>query len=332
LCQQPCASLLSVKSRQTFDEDGQGKNGFASDSGYNGIMTSSKAHDESPASIDELATRLIQTIRGYRRVAVAFSGGVDSTVVAKAAHLALGPDAIAVTGNSDSLAHKELDDAVRLARQIGIRHLVIDTAEFGDAAYVRNDGTRCYFCKSELYDRLIALKNELAFDVVCSGANLDDQGDYRPGLTAAAERHIRHPLQEAGLTKRSVRDLARYWKLPNWDKPATPCLSSRLAIGVEVTPERVRRVEEAEAFLAELGFANLRVRYHHGDHARIEVSPDDLPTLVNRAIRERITERFHQLGFKFVSVDLDGFRSGSLNVLVPIGLLAGQAPPSADRP
>lgn len=265
--------------------------------------------------MEKSAARLVETLKGYGRVGVAFSGGVDSTVVAKAAQLALGENAVAVTGVSSSLAQGELEETKRLAHQIGIRHHIQQTHELQNPLYVVNDGMRCYHCKSELYDQMADLRQTLGFDVICSGANLDDQGDYRPGLTAAAQRHVRHPLQEAGFDKQAVRELAQHWGLPNWDKPATPCLSSRIAVGTDVTPERLQRIDAAESFLRKLGFSPLRVRYHSGDHARIEVAPDAIGRLLE--IRESVVERFKGLGFKFVSVDLEGFRSGGLNALVP---------------
>jgi uncharacterized protein len=249
---------------------------------------------------------------------VAFSGGIDSTVVAKAAHLALGENAIAVTADSPSVPRAELEEARRLAQQIGIRHRVMPTQEFDDPDYLRNDGARCYFCKSELYSCIETLLPELGVEFICSGANLDDAGDYRPGLKAASEHRVRHPLQEAGFTKPDVRVLARAWGLPTWDKPASPCLSSRLVPGLEVTPERTRRVEEAEAFLKEQGFRECRVRLHEGELARIEVPLAELAKLAEPHLREELARRLRQLGFRFVTLDLDGFRSGNLNQLVDV--------------
>jgi len=280
-----------------------------------------------PALLHELIAkrdRLLEILSGLGRVAVAFSGGIDSTVVAKAAYEALGDHAIAVTADSAGVPRAELEDARRLAQTIGIRHYIVATQEFGDADYVRNDGTRCYYCKSELYDKIESLLPELGVDVVCSGANLDDQGDYRPGLKAAAEHAVRHPLQEAGFTKADVRALALAWGLPTWDKPASPCLSSRLAPGVEVTPERTARVEAAEVYLRTLGYRECRVRLHHGEVARIEVPAAELARLVEPEICSALVSRFKELGFLYVALDLEGFRSGSLNSVIPVeSLLQG---------
>ena len=267
---------------------------------------------------------LIETLRSYGRVAVAYSGGIDSTVVAQAAYEALEDAAIAVTAVSDSLAAGELEEAQELAQKIGIRHRVIRTEEFADPNYRRNDSDRCYFCKSELYGRLSGMLNELGVGVIASGANTDDMGDYRPGLRAASEHGVRHPLQECNLNKADVRALARGWGLPTWDKPATPCLSSRVAYGEDPTPERVRMIDQAEQWLRQRGLRVLRVRYHKGDLARIEVPLDDLPRFVEFQLRGELIAAFRALGFKFVTLDLEGFRSGSMNSVIPLeSLLRG---------
>jgi uncharacterized protein len=262
--------------------------------------------------------RLLDTVRDMGTVAVAFSGGIDSTVVALAAREALGDRAVAVTADSPSVPRAEVDEARRLAEEIGIRHLVVQTDEFADPDYVRNDGSRCYFCKSELYSRIETLLPDLNAETICSGANLDDAGDYRPGLKAAAEHRVRHPLQEAGFTKADVRAVALARGLPTWDKPASPCLSSRLAPGVEVTRERTARVEAAEVYLRSLGFRECRVRLHEGELARIEVPANGLARLAEPEVREGLARRLMELGFRYVTLDLDGFRSGSLNDLVSL--------------
>ena len=206
--------------------------------------------------------RLLHAIAGYGRVAVAFSAGVDSTVVARASAQALGERAVAVTAVSRSLPALEAEAAEQLAKQIGIEHRVVYTDEFDDDDYVRNDSRRCYHCKAILYQRIADLQPELQFDVIANGSNLDDQSDYRPGEQAALEFDVRSPLVEAKLTKADVRLLARHWDLPIWDKPATPCLSSRIAYGLPVTAERIERVDRAERFLREtLGLREFRVRH-----------------------------------------------------------------------
>jgi len=261
---------------------------------------------------------LLAILRDLPGTAVAFSGGIDSTLVAWAARHAQGERAVAVTADSASVPRSELAEARQLAKQIGIRHVVLPTAEFDNPDYLRNDGSRCYHCKSELYDTIIAQMPALGVSVICSGANLDDRGDYRPGLTAAAERHIRHPLQEAGFTKADVRALAREVGLPTWDKPAAPCLSSRLAPGVAVTPVRTARIEAAEAYLKSLGLIDCRVRLHDGELARIEVPLAEVARLATPAVRDLLAARLRELGFQFVTLDLEGFRTGSMNSLVSL--------------
>lgn len=265
---------------------------------------------------------LLSLLAGYGRVAVAFSGGVDSAVVARAAREACGENAVAVTAVSLSLASGELEEAQKLVARIGIRHVVLKTQEFENESYLANPANRCYFCKTELYSRLESRLSELGADVICNGANVDDVGDYRPGMTAATEHSVRSPLIEAGLTKSDVRELAKLWSLPCWDKPAMPCLSSRIAYGVAVTPERVRRIDAAESFLRrEFGLRELRVRCEANDLARIEVALEEVTPLLSRTTFERISREFRSLGFRCVTLDLEGFRSGNLNALVPLETL-----------
>lgn len=271
------------------------------------------------AEIDDKRDRLLDLLRSYGRVAVAFSAGVDSTVVAKGAHLACGEGAVAVTAESPSLAAGELAEAEQLAALIGIRHVVIRTDEFDRDGYRRNAGDRCYHCKTELYSQLDAIVERLGVDVVVNGANVDDRGDYRPGMQAAVEHRVRSPLIEAGFTKADVRTLAHKWGLPVWDKPASPCLSSRIAYGVEATPERVARIDAAERYLrAALGERELRVRVEANELARIEIPLRALADLVEPERRTAVVAKLRELGFRYVTLDLEGFRSGSLNAALPV--------------
>lgn len=268
--------------------------------------------------IDAKRDALLASLARLESCAVAFSGGVDSAVVAKAAALALGAKAVAVTGTSASLASGEREQAEALARLIGIRHVVIDTRELASADYARNAPDRCFHCKTELYSRLEEMLPQLGVSTIANGANADDLGDYRPGMQAAVNHRIHSPLAECGLTKAEVRQLAAEWDLPVWDKPATPCLSSRIAYGEEVTPKRLAMIDRAEQYLRGLGLREFRVRYHKGELARIEAPLSELPRLIEADARQNLTAEFRRLGFKFVTLDLEGFRSGSLNQLVQI--------------
>jgi uncharacterized protein len=243
--------------------------------------------------------------------------------VAKAAAVALGDKAVAVTADSPSLAEGELDEARQLAALIGIRHVVIRTREHVKVDYVRNAPDRCYHCKTELFVTMAGMLDELGAEVIVSGANADDTGDYRPGMRAAREQKVRSPLLECGITKDELRQLASDWELPVWDKPAMPCLASRIAYGVEVTSERMAMVDAAEKYLRSLGLREVRVRYHAGDLARVEVPPEALEMFSRRPAREQLVAQLKSVGFKFVSLDLEGFRSGSLNTMVPVETLTG---------
>jgi uncharacterized protein len=263
--------------------------------------------------------RLIELLRGYGSCAVAFSGGLDSTVLAKAAQLALGARAVAVTGLSAALAGSELEEAKSLAQLIGIRHELIETGELSLPAYQANNADRCYHCKTELFTRMEKLAEALGAAVVADGSNRDDQGDYRPGLRAAAKIKVKSPLAECGFSKAEIRALAEHWQLPVWDKPASPCLSSRIAYGESVTPERLAMIERAEGFLHKRGFKPVRVRYHRGDAARIEAAAEAIGRFADPQFRREVVEYFKSLGFKYVSLDLEGFRSGSLNAVLDKG-------------
>lgn len=267
--------------------------------------------------------RLLDTLRGYESCVVALSAGVDSAVAAKAAQLALGERAVAITGRSPSLARGELEQAIELARLIEIEHHIIDTDEFSRSAYLQNGPDRCYHCKTELYTQLERWCIERGIRTVVNGANLDDADDYRPGMRAASEHFIRSPLMECGLTKANVRQLAHHWQLPLWDKPATPCLSSRVAYGEEVTPARLGMIDRAERYLRSQGLREVRVRYHRGDLARIELPLSALTQFCELEARKHLVEQFKSFGFQYVTLDLEGFRSGSLNsALIQIAPLA----------
>lgn len=256
--------------------------------------------------------RLRTVINEMDTALIAYSGGIDSTLVAKIAYDVLGDRAVAVTAVSPSLLITDLEDARIQAAAIGIRHKLIETAELSNPNYAQNPVNRCYFCKSELHDRLRDLAQEWGYPYVMDGVNADDLQDYRPGIAAAKERGVRSPLAEVGITKLEVRQIAKYLGLPWWNKPAQPCLSSRFPYGEEITVEKLQRVGQAEHYLRELGWTELRVR-SQGDTARIELPPSQIQSFVLGTDLPTLVEAFQGFGFSYITLDLEGFRSGKLN-------------------
>jgi pyridinium-3,5-biscarboxylic acid mononucleotide sulfurtransferase len=250
------------------------------------------------------------------RVLVAYSGGIDSAYLAWAAHQALGSDMLAVIADSPSLARTQLDDAVAFAAEQSIPLEVVATAELDRPEYVRNDSQRCFFCKDELFTLMEDLRQARGFDAIAYGVNVNDQGDFRPGQKAAANHHVIAPLLDAGLSKDEIRALARKAGLRVWNKPASACLSSRIEYGRPVTREALAVVEQGEDAVRALGFQQFRVR-HHGDIVRIEIAREELARALDPAMAAQFIAIFKTLGFKFVTLDLEGFRSGSMNALLP---------------
>lgn len=255
-------------------------------------------------------------LRKLGRVLIAYSGGVDSAYLAWAAHQALGDNMLAIIADSPSLARTQLADAIAFAREQAIPLEVIATSELDRPEYVHNDAQRCFFCKDELFTLMEELRQVRGFDAIAYGVNVDDQGDFRPGQKAAGSHHVAAPLLDAGITKEEIRALARTAGLRIWDKPASACLSSRIEYGRPVTREALDAVEKGEDALRGLGFRQFRVR-HHGEIVRIEIAREELERALDRAMAAEFTRIFKALGFKFVTLDLEGFRSGSMNVLLP---------------
>lgn len=269
-----------------------------------------------PEQLKRKEAKLFEVLRGLGRVLVAYSGGTDSAYLAWAARVVLGENAVAITADSASIPASHKRDAIAFAQQFGIRHEMIPTFEFENPAYSANNPDRCFHCKDELFNRLEEIAPQFENAVIVYGVNSDDLGDYRPGQNAAKIHQVKAPLVEAGLTKAEIRELSRIAGLPTWDRPAAACLSSRIPYGTAVTLENIRQVELGEEELKALGFRQFRVRFH-GEVARIEIARDEMPRAMTMEMAAAFSQIFKELGFQYVTLDLEGYRQGSMNEVLP---------------
>lgn len=268
-----------------------------------------------PAETVEKEQKLRSMMRGMPSVLVAYSGGVDSAYLALIATQELGENALCVTGISPSVAKIQREEAEKIARDFNFKHLIVETQEISNPEYQANSTNRCYFCKSELYGKLFPIAELHGIKTVTDGSNTDDISDFRPGRQAAKEKNVRSLLVEAGLSKEEIRLLSRRQNLPTWDKPASPCLSSRIAYGVPVSIERLSKVERGEEILREFGFREFRVRLH-GELVRLEIAPSEMERILRKETIDRLAELFRQIGFRYVTLDLHGFRTGAMNEIL----------------
>lgn len=272
-----------------------------------------KSNNRLKPNTEQKELELRSMMRRLKSVLVAFSGGVDSSYLALIASQELGKNALCVTGKSPSVSEKQLNDAIKIAEDFNFRHLIIETDEINNPNYKANPTNRCYFCKTELYEKLSETAEQYNIDFIIDGANADDLKDFRPGSLAAKEKNVGSPLSKLGFTKKEIRILSKKQNLETWDKPASPCLASRIQYGIPVSIKRLKKIEKGEEILRDLGFREFRVRFHGEELVRLEISQKEMVKTFDTALTNLLAEEFRKLGFKYVTLDLEGYRSGAMN-------------------